>query len=221
MSRTVSSASVGRPIWFYLVGNQQVGPVTQAQLLQLSATGQVGPDTLVWREGFGNWIAYSQARVDSPVPARGNIGLVLNYAKGEAEPTSIFGWWWYVVSRKYATMRGRARRKEFWSFVLVNALVVTPLFVLATLSGDSRSGLSTISVILLVAGMGFYLGVIIPYICAAVRRLHDSGLSGWCVFITFVPYIGGLILLFLLLRDSEAGTNRFGPNPKSALGGRE
>ncbi len=221
MSRTTSPVSASRPVWFYLIGSQQVGPVTQQQLLQLSAAGQITPETLVWRDGFDNWVAYSDARVGSPTAAQRNAGFVLSYAKGEDEPTNIFGWWWHVVSQNYASMRGRARRKEFWSFVLVNIIIVAPLGALAAFLGESRSGLSIIGIIFLIAAMGFYLGIIIPYICAVVRRLHDSGLSGWCFFISFIPYIGGLILLFLLVRDSEAGTNRFGPNPKSALRGRE
>lgn len=219
MSRTTSSASATQPIWYYLVAGQQVGPITKAQLLQLSDTGQITPETLVWREGFDNWVAFSDANVQS-AGLQQNTAFVLNYAKGEPEPTNVFGWWWHVVSRNYASMRGRARRKEFWSFVLVNVTVVLPLVMLGALVLDGKSGLSILGVILMIAAGVFYLGVLIPYICAVVRRLHDSGLSGWCFFIGCIPYVGGLILLFLLVRDSETGTNQYGPNPKAALGTR-
>jgi uncharacterized membrane protein YhaH (DUF805 family) len=54
----------------------------------------------------------------------------------------------------------------------------------------------------------------VPSLSSQVRRLHDSGLSGWNLLWAGVPYIGGIIMLILTLRDSEKGSNKWGPNPK-------
>jgi uncharacterized membrane protein YhaH (DUF805 family) len=47
-----------------------------------------------------------------------------------------------------------------------------------------------------------------------VRRLHDQDKSGWLILLSFIPYIGGLILLVLMLIDGTPGANRYGPDPK-------
>ena len=53
-----------------------------------------------------------------------------------------------------------------------------------------------------------------PSLAVAVRRLHDIGKSGWMLLIGLIPLVGAIWLLILLLRDSEAGENKYGPNPK-------
>ena len=60
----------------------------------------------------------------------------------------------------------------------------------------------------------YNLLILIPSLAVAVRRLHDIGKSGWMLFIGLIPLVGAIWLLILLLRDSEAGENKYGPNPK-------
>ena len=112
---------------------------------------------------------------------------------------------WYIGCwKKYATFSGRARRKEYWMFVLFNTLAY---FVAAIL--DEMFGGGAIS--------GLYaLAVLVPTLAVLVRRLHDTNRSGWWLFISFVPFIGGIWLLVLLILDSSLGPNRCGANPKVA-----
>ena len=70
-----------------------------------------------------------------------------------------------------------------------------------------------------VSGAGVFnllynLLILIPSLAVAVRRLHDIGKSGWMLLIGLIPLVGAIWLLILLLRDSEAGENKYGPNPK-------
>lgn len=60
----------------------------------------------------------------------------------------------------------------------------------------------------------YNLLILIPSLAVAVRRLHDIGKSGWMLLIGLIPLVGAIWLLILLLRDSEAGENKYGPNPK-------
>jgi len=62
--------------------------------------------------------------------------------------------------------------------------------------------------------MLYSLGVLIPGLAVSVRRLHDIGKSGWMLLIVFIPLVGWIWLLVLMVTDSEPGENQYGPNPK-------
>ena len=109
-----------------------------------------------------------------------------------------------VITHKYATFSGRAARKEYWMFVLWNIIVAILISILDTAIG------STIPYWI------YFLAIIIPSIALGVRRLHDTGHSGWWMFIGLIPLLGGLIILFWLIEDSAQGDNVYGPNPKGA-----
>lgn len=112
--------------------------------------------------------------------------------------------------KKYADFRGRARRMEYWMFVLFQIIVFVPLAIIGTIvsGGDTDSGI--FNAIVLIPVIAF----IIPSIAVTVRRLHDSNRSGWWYFISLVPFIGGIWLLVLTVLDGTPGSNRFGPDPK-------
>ena len=118
-------------------------------------------------------------------------------------------WFMICVTQKYADFNGRARRKEYWMFVLV-AMIIS--FILGLISG--LTGLIFVVEIAPGVGVGygilnnlFSLAIIVPSIAAGIRRMHDTGRSGWFIL---VP----LYNLYLLITDSTPGENRFGPNPK-------
>ena len=121
--------------------------------------------------------------------------------------------WFILALKKYATFSGRARRKEYWFFVLFYVLISIVATVIDSMTGsfDPTMGMGMLG--LLVA-----LALLIPSLAVAVRRLHDTDRSGWWVLLCLIPLIGGIWLLVLLCLDSTPGENQYGPNPKEETG---
>jgi len=117
--------------------------------------------------------------------------------------------WYLEVLNKYAVFEGRARRKEYWSFVLFNVLISIALGVIDRLTGNVNleTGLGLLS--------GIYgLGVMIPGMAVSVRRLHDTDRSGWWLLITFVPVLGAIVFFYFMVIDGNSERNDYGPSPK-------
>ena len=113
--------------------------------------------------------------------------------------------WYLGCWRKYAEFSGRARRQEFWMFVLFNFLAGIAIGIVEAILGTGG------------ALCGLYnLAVLIPSLAVSVRRLHDTDHSGWWILINLIPLIGFIIYLAFLCTDSKPGANCFGPNPKGA-----
>jgi len=105
--------------------------------------------------------------------------------------------------KKYIDFEGRATRKEFWMFVLINILVVILLSVI-----DGLLWLNGILTWL------YFLALFLPNISITARRLHDIGKSWWWQLITFIPFIGWIWLLVLLVLDSDCD-NKYWANKYS------
>lgn len=116
---------------------------------------------------------------------------------------------WYIdVLKKYAVFTGRARRMEYWMFVLFNVIISIVLNVVDVAAGLTlESGQGILSTI-------YSLAVLLPGLAVGARRLHDTGRSGWWLLIGLIPCIGAIVLLVFFVQDSEPGTNQYGPNPK-------
>lgn len=98
--------------------------------------------------------------------------------------------------KKSFQIKGRASKSEFWWFTLFYFIAI---FLLVMIN-------ETLAII--------FLLIILPAsICVTVRRLHDQGKSGFFYFISIIPYVGGLILLFMCAMDGAKGKNKFGPSP--------
>ena len=117
--------------------------------------------------------------------------------------------WYLKVFKQYADFRGRARRKEYWMYVLFNVLFAVIAMILDNVLDIAIKGLNYGPIYGL-----YYLATLIPSLAVGVRRLHDVGKSGWMMLVAFVPCIGGIWLLVLFCTDSEAGENKWGANPK-------
>ena len=117
--------------------------------------------------------------------------------------------WYLSVWKKYAVFSGRAQRAEYWYFVLFNCLAIIGLVIVDSITGsfDDDAGIGLLS------GL-YYLGVLLPSLAVTVRRLHDTGRSGWWMLIALLPLLGGLILLFFTVQDSQPGGIQYGLNPK-------
>nr|WP_315229607.1 DUF805 domain-containing protein [uncultured Albidiferax sp.] len=122
--------------------------------------------------------------------------------------------WFVEALKKYAVFSGRAQRSEYWYFFLFYVLISLALGIADGLAGSYNQH----------AGMGllggiFSIGMLLPSLGVSVRRLHDIDRSGWWLLIALVPVVGAIVLLVFCVRDSQPGTNRFGPNPKDAMPG--
>ena len=114
---------------------------------------------------------------------------------------------WYIkVLKDYVEFDGRARRKEFWYFVLFHYIFTGVLWLIGMLVEPYY-----------VFSLIYYLGTLLPYIGVSIRRLHDTGRSGWWLFIGLVPLAGPIILLVYMVSDSQPGANKYGPSPKLDL----
>ena len=102
--------------------------------------------------------------------------------------------------RKYATFSGRARRSEYWYFSLFTTVVSTAL---SLIFGDQA----------MIASL-FALVTLLPGLAVTWRRMHDIGKSGAWSLLVLLPIIGTIIVLIWECKDSQPGSNAYGPNPK-------
>lgn len=114
-------------------------------------------------------------------------------------------WYLKVVRDNYANFSGRARRAEYWYFLLANIIIQLILIVLMFVS----------SLFLYILVL-YALAIIIPSLAVVVRRLHDINKSGWYYFVGLIPFIGGIWLLILLATEGTYGPNEYGPDPKNS-----
>lgn len=125
---------------------------------------------------------------------------------------------WYIkVLKEFGNFRGRARRSEYWFFVLFNLIFAIAAGVLDNVLGTTFKMPSEYGEIPLPYGwlyLLYALVVLIPGLAVAVRRLHDVGKSGWFLLVAFIPLIGAIWLLVLMFTEGKPGTNKWGPNPK-------
>ena len=114
----------------------------------------------------------------------------------------------------YATFKGRARRSEYWYIQLF--LVLTNLAVaaidLVLMNGDIDRFLANGGGG--IVGLVWILVTIVPALAVLVRRLHDTGKSGWWILIGLIPFVGTIVLFVFSVLDSDAGANRYGESPK-------
>jgi uncharacterized membrane protein YhaH (DUF805 family) len=118
---------------------------------------------------------------------------------------------WFVKVIKSFSFSGRARRKEYWMFFLF-------VIVIELLLGLLDHFLGTYS---MEAGIGllggiFILAIVIQTIAVGVRRLHDTGRSGWWLLLNLIPVVGPIIVLVLMILKGQQGENKYGPDPKQA-----
>ena len=110
---------------------------------------------------------------------------------------------------KYVVWKGRATRSEYWYFILFTSLITLGLSMIDQATGtfdqETNQGL--------MSGL-FSLFILLPSIAVFVRRLHDTGRSGWWFWILLVPLVGFIVILVFFCTDSQEEANQYGPNPK-------
>lgn len=116
--------------------------------------------------------------------------------------------WYLNVLKKYAVFSGRARRKEYWMFVLMNGVIGLVIAIIQQLLNLSNEfGVGVLSSV-------YSLLVLIPGIAVTVRRLHDTNRSAWWLLLALIPLANIAVFIFLILDSKDEG-NRFGPSPKA------
>ena len=117
--------------------------------------------------------------------------------------------WYLKCWKQYADFSGRARRKEYWIFSLINCIIIFFLYILQIVSIES-----TLWPIFPIVFFLYAAAVLLPGLAVSIRRLHDIGKSGWWYLIYLIPIIGAIWLTVLMCLDSEPGENHWGENPK-------
>ncbi|WP_293404335.1 DUF805 domain-containing protein [Phenylobacterium sp.] len=128
--------------------------------------------------------------------------------------------------RKYADFTGRARRMEFWLFwlfligiqivfsILIGMVggptaVADPTDPFAVLNGPAKALYGVFGLVM--------LGLLIPSLAVAMRRLHDTNRTGWWLALGLIPFLGALVLLIFYVLDGTPGPNKYGPDPKGRV----
>ena len=209
------------------------------QLRPIAAGAKVD---FVPKEGTATEIGHRHA---DPVAASAQPQPVAGFGGGYAPAGAVappagaytgedLGLWDYFkkVMAKSFNGEGRARRKEYWSFVLFYALIWIVVYVILmfTVLGSLSATYYDYSygygyggnpfAFLGALGVWAFLIVILALvflpatITVMIRRLHDIGMSGWMILIGFIPLLGGLFLFVCTLIPSQAQVNKHGPIPK-------
>ena len=116
------------------------------------------------------------------------------------------------VGKKYADFSTRASRKEFWSFALFYWFLCLAMFMISILVDVVFE--HSFQMFRLMVGVSVIIALLlmVPTYAVCVRRLHDTGRTGWWLLLYFIPCIGAIALLIMLCRESDED-NKYGPKP--------
>lgn len=111
--------------------------------------------------------------------------------------------------KQYAQFNGRATRREFWGFTLMNAVIILIILLL-----QSKFQTGTIHLILTYLLYAYLLLTLVPALAVISRRWHDLGRTGWWVLLNLVPGVGSFVTLCFFLGKGEPGKNFYGRDPR-------
>ena len=210
--------------FYYIENGKRNGPVHFDELIQLLKTGKIHRHTLIWCEKYDDWKKVSESGIDiSFLPP--TIESVVIHNENVIQQNISNPFMHYINAfRRYADFEGRARRKEFWFFMLFHILIFILMMVF-----DDAIGTDLIDKIdedmaewipIPVFGIFstiYYLVSLLPSLAITARRLHDTGKTGWLQTLEYIPLINlvaCIILIIFYCQDSQYGENRYGFNPK-------
>ncbi len=121
--------------------------------------------------------------------------------------------WYLKCLSNYATFSGRARRTELWMYYLFNYIFALVIYFVSVILVAITAESAFLSILII-----YILAVLVPGIAVTIRRLHDTGRSGWWYFISFIPFVGVIVLIVFLCEDGTAGKNIYGLDPKGRNG---
>jgi uncharacterized membrane protein YhaH (DUF805 family) len=123
--------------------------------------------------------------------------------------TAVSAFW-----SNYRNFKGRARRSEYWfiQLFLVATNLAAAAIDFALMDGDVERFIANGGGG--IVGLIWILATIVPALAVLIRRLHDTGRSGWWALIGLIPVVGAIVLLVFTVEDSTQGDNSFGASPK-------
>lgn len=178
----------------------------QARQIMIVRPQQTGPATLP----------------GAAVPAAAGLSAPPHFGRfGTPSPAEATGLWSYFrrnLTTNYANFSGRARRKEYWGYVLFWFLLFLVISIGGLIADGALGNLDfggTGDAPIVTGGLCglFVLATLLPGLGLTVRRLHDIGLSGWFYLLVFIPSIGSLIILVFTLIPTQLRDNKWGPVP--------
>ncbi len=125
---------------------------------------------------------------------------------------SMFDWWKTVTLKNYTNFSGRARRAEFWGFVLTTFMIIIPFVYLQFIAAYNKMYVFN-TIIQITIGI-LVLAILSPLAAVATRRLHDVNKSGFFFMLAIVPVVTFIVILFTFL-DGDKITNKYGLDPKN------
>ncbi|MGB8453093.1 MAG: DUF805 domain-containing protein [Anaerocolumna sp.] len=120
--------------------------------------------------------------------------------------------WYFKVLKNFVLFSGRARRKEYWMFVLTDIIISIVLMIIETMFYTDVIGYVTGNEMMILVPI-YYLITFLPRMAVSVRRLHDINQSGWRLLWMVVP-LGALVLLVDFSKKGNMGINDYGSDPK-------
>ena len=114
---------------------------------------------------------------------------------------SFLNWFINPVKNHYFDFSGRASRQTYWMFILVYVIISVVLTII-----DRSMGMNVLNML-------FSLAVLLPSLGIAARRLHDTGMSGWWLLLSLIPFLGTIVLIIMLVRKGQDMANEYGPVP--------
>lgn len=115
----------------------------------------------------------------------------------------------FVLTKKYIEFQGRASRSEFFRYNLMISLCLTIIPIMMGIIKLITNDIMTAIVLYILLGI-IDLSLILPGLAITVRRLHDTNKSGWYFLINFIPIVGPIWFLILMLTKGDTYTNNYG-----------
>jgi uncharacterized membrane protein YhaH (DUF805 family) len=222
--------------WQYQRDGQAAGPVSDLQLKALAEAGVVTAATLVWKPEYSEWKPLAQTDfpfksvVQPPPVATPLYGNTYNRPAYSAQSgassgqrLTLFGYFKRALTQKYVGFEGRARRSEYWGYQLFQFIAIMGFLILGMILDVTIGGVSmdtqddSVPYITLIMLVLYVIGTFLPSLAITIRRMHDVGVSGWVYLVSFVPYVGGLVIFVITVIDSQVGTNAYGLSPKENI----
>lgn len=200
-------------LYFYILNGVKQNAVSSEELISLAKSGTINRDTLIWRQGYSDWLTLAESEIDTsflpPPVVKPQPQYQHNYAYGTAEaPKPIdgiknkFNKYFVENLKKAFDYRGRISRTSFLYFILFNFLICILLSLLMNISVSSFDSLAG----MYLAGI-YVLVYIVSSISLVVRRLHDVGHSGWWALVPIVS-------LIFALQPTQLTENQYGEVPE-------